>query len=417
MTRFHAALLFCLAPLVAVAVTVRELPSPAGPGALGSSLNATPDGSVLLSWLEPRAGERDSWQLKFSRLDAVALRWSEPRTIAGGTGWFVNWADFPSVTPLGNGHLLAIWFVENQPAAGATGDHGDGYRAVTSLSADDGQIWCDPQPLTGESGATEFAAALPLGRNERALVAWLDGRQRSAPDHGHGQGHDHSAGDAQALYAQTLLASGPDRKVDGSVCDCCQLSLVRVGGEALLAYRGRTAGEVRDIRLARWRDGEWSAPRMLHDDGWEIAACPVNGPRLAAHGRTVAAIWFTGAQGRPRVQAKLSTDGGETFGPAHRLDLGRPQGRVDAVVLPDGRAVLTWLENRPRDGTTNAGGLYLRQLDAAGQLGEPVLLADSSTARASGFPRLAVLGDGRLVLSHTLAGPTSRVATLLLDLK
>ena len=86
-------------------------------------------------------------------------------------------------------------------------------------------------------------------------------------------------------------------------------------------------------------------------------------------------------------------------------------------MLPDGRAVFTWLENRPRDGSTNAGGLYLRQLDAAGQLGEPVLLADSSTARASGFPRLAVLGDGRIILSHTLAGPTSRVATLLLDPK
>lgn len=383
------------------AVVPRELPNPAGPGAMGPSLALAPDGGIVLSWLEP-AGE-ETWALRFSRFDATAATWSAARTIATGSDWFVNWADFPSVTPLSDTDLMAVWFGNNPaPAGGAHDHHGTGYHARYSLSADGGATWSTPQRITGESAVTEFTAVLALGKNARALVAWLDGRDRA------------TNGGVQRLYAQTLLADGPDALVDASVCDCCQLALVRTDDGALLAYRGRTADEIRDIRLARWRNGQWEEPRPLHDDGWQIAACPVNGPRLAVRGTRVAAVWFTAAQGDARVLAKISRDGGETFGPAARLDLGRPQGRVDTVVLPDGTAAVTWLETA--GGTdARAGGIYLRRIAPDGTVGAARLLQATSTARASGFPRIALLSDGRLLLACTLDGENTRIATLLVD--
>ncbi|MBA4136582.1 MAG: hypothetical protein C0518_04620 [Opitutus sp.] len=400
-----AALLWCLTLAFATAAPL-EIPSPAGRGSMGASLATGADGAVFLSWLEP-VNEAE-WTLQFSRFDHPSRTWSEARTIARGGDWFINWADFPSVTPLSERHLLAVWFVNNpagKESAGGDHDHGAGYHAEYSLSDDGGATWSKPQGITGESTSTEFVAALALGENSRAFAAWLDGRDRA-----------HNGG-VQKLFAQTLLAQGPDALVDPSVCDCCQLALVRTGNDALLAYRGRTRDEVRDIRLARWRDGKWETPRPLHDDNWEISACPVNGPRLAARGAHVAAVWFTGAQSQPRVQAKISRDGGQTFGDAVRLDLGRPQGRVDAAVLADGSAVFTWLEMTGRE-PGHAGGIYARRVVAVdGAVGEPQLLAPTSTARASGFPRLVLLDDRHALLAYTAQSGESRVATLLIELK
>lgn len=388
-------------PLLGFAAGPRELPNPAGPGAMGSALSVAPGGEVLLSWLEP--GGADVWALRTSVLAADAASWSGPRTIATGRDWFINWADFPSVTPLSEREWLAVWFENNPPHAAGAAHHGTGYHTRVSHSSDGGATWSTPARLTHESAVTEFAAVLAPSENAPALVAWLDARLRPGRD-------------VQTLQARTWPASGPDDLVDPSVCDCCQLSLVRTGDSALLAYRGRTAGEVRDIRLARWSNGRWETPRPLHDDGWVIAACPVNGPRLAARGDSVAAVWFTAAQNNPRVQARFSADGGETFGPAVRIDLGRPQGRVDALLLPDGSAVFTWLE-LTGENASRAGGIYLRRVTMDGTMGEPRLLAASSTARASGFPRIARVADGQLLVTYTRDDEVSRVATLLVDEK
>jgi hypothetical protein len=72
--------------------TTTLLPDVAGTGSRTPHLAPAPDGSTIMSWLEPR----DSWfELRFATLDGET--WSSPQTIARGENWFVNWADFPSV--------------------------------------------------------------------------------------------------------------------------------------------------------------------------------------------------------------------------------------------------------------------------------------------------------------------------------
>lgn len=377
------------------------LPVPSAPGAMGSSLALGPDGAAYLSWLEPTGGE--NWAMKFSRFDAAHLTWGETRAIAQGADFFVNWADFP-VLAVQADRLTAVWFVNNPAHHAAPGHHGAGYRAVYRSSLDQGQTWSPELPISDEFLPVEFVALQPL-RDGRLLAAWLDGRAHN------------TGSDRQALYARVLGAPGPDMLVDDLVCDCCQLSFVpTTDGGALLAYRGRTKDEVRDMQLARYDGKSWSAPTTLNPDGWKIAGCPVNGPKLAECGDLIGAVWFTAADNQARVLARVSDNAGDSFSPVVRVDLGRPQGRVDSVMLPDGTLVMTWLEMSAQD-HASPGGIYLRTLSLEGKLSKPQMVAPSSTARMSGFPRMVLLGGRQLLLTDTVDSEPSRLRALLLDLK
>ncbi|HEY0862530.1 MAG TPA: sialidase family protein [Lacunisphaera sp.] len=383
------------------ATAATAVPAPAAAGAMGSSLVLAPDGTPWLSWLEPAGPE--AWAMKVSRFAPDTQTWSAPRTVVQDADLMTNWADFPQLSVARDGRLTAVWFVNNPAHHAAAGDghHGPGYRAIYRSSADGGTTWSPDLPVSDESLAVEFVALQPLA-DGRMLAAWLDGRN-------HGR---------MALYARVLdgrPGPGPDTLVDDSVCDCCQLSFVpATGGGALLAYRGRTKDEIRDIQLARFGGRDWRRLGPLHADAWKIAGCPVNGPQLAVAGDRVGAVWFTAAHNQSRVLARVSADGGKTFGTVARVDLGRPQGRVDSVLLADGTLVLSWLEMTGQE-SGKAGGIYFRTLSPAGELSAPQLVASTSTSRMSGFPRMVLLGGRRVLLTCTQEGEPTRVLTLLVD--
>ena len=383
------------------------VPVPARPGARGVSLARSSDGAVYLTWLEPRAPDQTA--LCLAQFDAGRGRWGPARTIATGRDWFVNWADFPSLAAEPGGRLTAVWSV-NQPveapaAAGGAHAHEAGYQAWISQSPDAGATWSPPARLTRESASVEFVALQPLARGG-VLAVWLDGRGRA------------SGGQAQQLYGRLVGGEGPDQRIDGSVCDCCQTTLTAFpNGSALVAYRARRDHEVRDIHTALYHLGQWQAPRVLSPDNWRIDGCPVNGPQLDSVGGQVAAAWFTAAGQEPRVLASRSPDAGARFTQPLRLDLGRPLGRVDTLLLRDGSRLVVWLEAA---GET-AAGLYLRRLSPADEVGPAVLLAESQSARASGFPRLALVKDydatpAQVLLAYNQAAAPGTVHTRLLTL-
>lgn len=397
-----AAVLWLASAVPQQASSVAAVPPPALPGSMGSSLTLAPDGTPLLSWLEP-AGKL-AWALKFSRFDAARSSWGEPQLVTQGPELFTNWADFPQLAVAPAGRITALWSVHNPVHTAMPGHHGGGYRAIYSHSPDGGKTWTPDLPVSDESLPVEFATAQPLP-DGRVLAAWLDGRAHTRE------------GERMRLYARVLdgPVPGPDVLVDDSVCDCCQLSFVPVPGGALLAYRGRTQDEVRDIQLAHFDGKSWTKPGPLHADGWKIPGCPVNGPQLAAHGPRVGAVWFTAADNQARVLARVSADGGVHFGPVTRVDLGRPQGRVDGVMLADGTLAMTWLEMTGAE-EDQAGGIYLRTLSPAGELSPPRLVTPAKTTRVSGFPRLVAVGGRQLVLTCTQDGEPSRVLAFLVGL-
>ncbi len=175
----------------------------------------------------------------------------------------------------------------------------------------------------------------------------------------------------------------------------------------VLAYRGRTADEVRDIRVVRSTADGWTDPGSVADDGWVISACPVNGPAIEADGRQVVVAWFTAAADSPRVMLAFSPDGGASFGEPIRVagpgEIGRPIGRVDLAVTPDGMALVSWLHER--EGTA---ALMLAAVNSAGERSVTTVVSQLDGGRAAGFPRL-VASRGRALLAWTEPGDPARV--------
>ena len=91
--------------VTAAALEVREIPTPAAAGAMGSALTTGPDGTAYLSWLEP-AGTGTT-ALKFAAFDTAHNRWGDARLIAQGKNWIINWADFPSLSVQAAGRMTA----------------------------------------------------------------------------------------------------------------------------------------------------------------------------------------------------------------------------------------------------------------------------------------------------------------------
>lgn len=393
-------------PAAAYPATISSLASPAGPGALGATLTRSPDGAVYLSWLESDAGGLT--RLRCARFDATAARWSEPRLIAAGRNWVASDLNQPQFAAQAGGRLTAVWFVTNptpDPAAAAGGHHAhsSNFKAWFSRSADDGRTWSDPAPLSPESDFTEFAALQALAEDAGVLAVWLDGRAKR------------DGGNTQQLRGRIVGADGPDQLLDASVCDCCPTAITAFpDGGALIAYRARRAGEVRDIHTVRYRAGRWSAPRVLSADDWHIHGCPVNGPQLASVAGQVAAAWFTAADNDPRVLASASPDAGARFTQPQRLDLGHAIGRVDTVLLQDGSRLVTWLEG----GAPASAGLYLRRVSADDELSPALRLAPGPIG---GAPRLVLLKDydrtpAQLLVTYTRDTEPSALDTLLVTL-
>lgn len=362
------------------------------PGSMAPNVAVADDGRIVLSWIEPR--EEDGHALRYALYDPATSNWVRTGTAAEGNGWFVNWADVPAVVPGTDVSLTAFWLAYN-------GEGTYAYGIRVRRSPDGGAHWEDPSWLHDDDAPAEhgFVSVVPNGAGLTAV--WLDGRK--------------FAGGTKEMTLRSRVLNtegtpGPEIVLDDRTCDCCPTTATALPeGGMLVAYRDRTEEEIRDIYTVRYDGQAWGAPTRVADDGWHIAGCPVNGPALKAEGERVALAWFTAAADDPRVQVAFSTDGGRTFGPGTRVDVGHPAGRVDLVVLPGGDAVVAWLEGT---GPDHEAGLYARRLTPDGRPSEAVLVQPSAVSRAAGYPRMARAGDD-LFFAWTETGETRRVRVAL----
>jgi hypothetical protein len=346
--------------------------APAGPGSGQPHLFAGPDERVGLSWIEPVDSSRDAFQ--YAAFDGSS--WSEPKTVATGTDWFVNWADVPSLRPLPDGRHVAHYLESSGPGVFA-------YDVRLTQATPDGN-WQPAVTPHRDGTPTEHGFVSLLPWQDDVLAVWLDGRQMDPDAGGHGGG-------PMTLRSALLTPDGQIEQatlLDDRVCECCPTSAVRTAEGALVAYRNRSANEIRNIGLIRFDGTQWSDPYLLHDDGWQINGCPVNGPALAANGARVVAAWFTAPDGSPRVQAAFSDNSGRRFGDPVVIDGNRPTGRVDVVLLDDGSALVSWI-GQDEDGSA----LRVRHVQPDGTAGRPRTVATVSRSRATGMPRMVRAGD------------------------
>lgn len=353
-------------------VAIQPASSPAGINSSEPSLS-TSDRGVLMSWIER---EGTTTHLKFA--ERTSYGWTTPITAASGDDWFLSYADVPSVMRLSDGTLVAQWLQ-------VTDDLIEAYNLLISYSRDNGRTWAAPFMPHHDGTMTQhgFASFVEMPGSGVGLV-WLDGRAAELDT-------DSPEGGAMSLRFAAFDANWKqtaDTPVDLRVCECCPTTAVVTPDGVLTAYRDRSDVEIRDISVSRLENGTWTPPATVHDDNWDIPQCPVNGPKLAASGRQVAAAWFTVKNDQGQAFAAFSNDSGRSWGEPIRLDDAGSLGRVDVQLLEDGSAAATWVEFADQ-----RGQFRMRRIEPSGAKSAPVTVAGVEGSRTSGIPRVARRGS------------------------
>lgn len=361
----------------------RELPAddltiieaPVGDNASLPYLVTGEDGLLYFSWVE----KQDSgWvELKYARLEGST--WTKPELIASGNDWFVNWADYPMIAVDKEGNMTAHYLAKSSS--------GTYSYDVNVLYKPSGGEWSSPLIPHNDGTPTEHGFVTMLPQNDGTFrLAWLDGRNTGGGEHGAEEGHGGRG--AMTIRTAVLDMEGnltEEAELDNRVCDCCQTTGAITAKGPMFAYRDRSEGEIRDIAYVSYSNSTWTAPQKINDDNWNIAGCPVNGPRMSVLGNTVATAWFTAGEGQPKV--KIAFSNLDSFGNPFLIDESSPLGRVDVILLDDKTAMVSWLDN---EGTP---AIKYRVVKSDGTMTAPQTVSATSEARNSGFPQMTKAGD------------------------
>lgn len=362
-------LLACLYSAISHGMEVSLIDSPAEDNTALSRLVTDPSGGVHLSWVE---SVENKSTLFYSSLHQD--QWGEPQAVASGDDWFVNWADFP-VLSVNDSSKVAHWLRKSS-------DGTYNYDVVARFYDDRSSKWSDGIVIhkDGISAEHGFVSMLPMSHN-RTFITWLDGRNTT----GHA-GHDegsHSSG-GMTLRGGIFSVAGEtisEWQLDDLACDCCQTSAALTTNGPVVVYRDRTRDEIRDIYITRWVNDQWTTPKPVHSDGWQIAGCPVNGPSMAAQGDQLAVAWFSAKDNQPQVKLAISQDQGEHFVAPIVIANGDTNGRVSLAMTGSGQIAVSWLQIAGSEAE-----LKLSLFEPSGELVETATIAKTKSSRRSGFP-------------------------------
>ncbi|MEO5962008.1 MAG: sialidase family protein [Thermomonas sp.] len=350
---------------------------PAAAGSSAPDLSLAPDGRLLLSWINRTEGRRNA--LQFGSYSVKGGWQSQPRTVAVGNSLVANWADTPHMRGTADGALWMQW-LQNDASGPAA------YDTVLARSRDGGVTWNQITRVNNDGKAVEHGFAAMWAEGADGIgIAWLDGREK-AP----GQDETQHAGGAMQVRQLDFdldLQRGTETVLDAMACDCCQTDAAVTSKGPLVVYRDRSDDDIRDIAVVRRTAGTWSAPVMVHADGWKIAGCPVNGPAIAASGNDAVVGWYSEAGDKPALRLARTTDAGDTFAAPVLVDSGKQVlGRVD-VAIGEKQAWVTWLRE--------ANGVQTLMLarytsDLSRELQRMEIATLKGRGHATGSPRLAV---------------------------
>lgn len=257
-----------------------------------------------------------------------------------------------------------------------------------SRSRDGGRTFDHHLRVNEDRPTSHSFEGLAVGADGTALVAWIDSRDGAKP----------------ATYLARVVDRGTrvERVVkleDGETCVCCRVDVAAgPDGAVGVLWRKVFAGDVRDMVLARSRDGgrAFDPPALVHADRWKIPACPHRGGSLAtdARGRLYAAWYTEGAQGQPAMLFASAPEA-RPFAAPKRVSaaLGSIPDRVRLAVGPDGRGVVVW-----EDATAVRKRILARAvLDGGRTLGAVRVLSEAVKAWA---PDVVTAGPDFVVVWH-----------------
>ena len=339
------------------------------------------NGSLSLSWISSK--EENKAFLNYSQYKKG--RWIKPQVIASGSDWFVNWADFPAHAI--NQDLIITSHLKKSASGKYT------YDVVLNLQKLSGEKIKEDFLLNTDGVKAEHGFVSIIANNKKGFfITWLDGRntieKKLEGDH-----------KPMTIRFAEITDKGDvikESELDASTCDCCQTSIAITNDGPIVVYRDRSEEEVRDIYIVKNINGTWEKPNAVHDDGWIINGCPVNGPKVAVNSKNLAVSWFTVSNNHPLVNVSFSKNNGNSFGAPLKVNDHDAIGRVDVAFLNDEEVIVSYME-------VDDIGTYLRikKVSFDGKISEPITISKIDGGRNTGVPQLEII-DSEIFIVWTI---------------
>ena len=355
------------------------------------------DGSLALTWISSNEDEKAT--LNFSQLKDG--EWTNSQEVATGSDWFVNWADFPTHAISGN--LILTSYLEKSASGNYT------YDVILSLQKLSGEKIIEDFVLNTDGIEAEHGfVSIVAKNNEGFYVTWLDGRNTVEND----QDGNHKP---MTIRFAEITNSGDvinEIELDSSACDCCQTSITYSDKGPIVVYRDRSEKEVRDIYVTRNVNDIWETPIPVHNDGWVIYGCPVNGPKVVSNSNNIAVSWFTVIDGKPRVNLSFSESYGDSFGDPIKINDYDAIGRVDVAFLNDQEVLVSYME-----GDYDSTYLRIKKVSIDGKVSEPITISKIDGGRNTGVPQLEILNNEVFLVWTVFENETNQLKTVKLSSK
>ena len=336
---------------------------------------------MSLSWISSK--EENIASLNYSQYKEG--RWIKPQVIASGSDWFVNWADFPAHAI--NQDLIITSHLKKSASGRYT------YDVILNLQKLSGEKIKENFLLNTDGVEAEHGFVSIMANNEKGFfITWLDGRNTIEKK----LDGDHKP---MTIRFAEITDKGDvikESELDASTCDCCQTSIAITNDGPIVVYRDRGEKEVRDIYSVKNINGTWEEPNVVHDDGWIINGCPVNGPKVAVNSKNLAVSWFTVSNNHPLVNVSFSKNNGNSFGAPLKVNDHDAIGRVDVAFLNDEEVIVSYME-------VDDIGTYLRikKVSFDGKISEPITISKIDGGRNTGVPQLEII-DSEIFIVWTI---------------
>ena len=331
------------------------------------------NGSLSLSWIS--LSNENNATLNFSQFKKG--KWIKPKTIANGSDWFVNWADFPAHAI--NEDLIITSYLKKSASGTYT------YDVILNLQKLSGEKLKDDFKLNTDGIQAEHGFVSIVPNNKKGFfITWLDGRNtiQKKPD------GDHKP---MTIRFAEITNKGDiinESELDAAACDCCQTSIAATNKGPIVVYRDRSDQEVRDIYSVRNVNGVWKDPNPVHNDGWIINGCPVNGPKVAVKSKNLAVAWFTASDDNPRVNVSFSKTNGDSFNTPLKVNDHSAIGRVDVAFLNDNEVIVSYMEV-----DDIKAYLRIKKISVNGEVSEPITISEIDGGRNTGVPQLEIINN------------------------
>ena len=344
-------------------------------------LAKTPQGDILLTWMEKDDAGKSAFCLAFSKDNGKTFE--DKKIIYSGMGVSSSRLMRAKLLTKKDGSLVAVF--SNRPETSTPGVGRRAAEIVYCVSKDKGNTWTSPKPVDTDptKGIMRGFFDAVLMANDEVAVAYLKDVKNSTK---------HEERDLRLAITKNGIFQD-EKLIDPVVCDCCNISMLLDANGALNIYYRDNNDNIRDIAKIASTDNAqtFSKPQILYNDNWQINGCPHNGATASIFGKSSLIAWFSGTTNQPGIRL-VTQEGKQLF----VLDGSAKNAYLSSA---NQNAVLFWEQNQEN----NISKIAYRKV-RKDNVSETLWINDS----ANGNNPTGLVLDNQMVVAYEIKQPNKK---------